>query len=153
MSSSPLDPFAEEMQINGLPLPDRFIKCLSDKELYREVGSLALRATDAYGNPLESELGEVHDSLESIASATSELPIHFEDDGCYGGESDSANEAGYVPDIIDFSRIICFGSSSDGSPFCLDYREGDVPSVLWWDDVYWRRIAPEFHSFLGLVVR
>ena len=47
---------------------------------------------------------------------------------------------------------MCFGMSGDGAPFCFDSRErGTEPRVIWWDDVYWRVVAPDFASFLSLL--
>lgn len=145
--------FAPKMQINGLQLPERFVRALDDRELSRDVGSWDLRSTDAFGNLLETSFGEVHGTFAAISAATSELPNSFEVDGCYGSENDSEHQPGVIPDIVDFAKIVCFGISGDGSPFCFDYRDGPVPSVIWWDDVYWRRVAPDFDSFVGLIVR
>lgn len=51
-----------------------------------------------------------------------------------------------------FAGIVCFGVSSDGSPFCLDCREdASLPSIIWWDDCYWRRVAPTMPTFLKLL--
>lgn len=141
------------MQINGLQLPDRFVRCVDGRELVRDVGSWKLRSTDAYGNHFESEFGAIYDTLEAISKATSDLPNDFEEDGCYGGESEFADQPGFIPEVVDFSKIVCFGFSGDGSPFCFDYREDAAPSVIWWDDVYWRRVAPDFGSFMQLIVR
>ncbi|MNF08811.1 SMI1 / KNR4 family protein [compost metagenome] len=59
-----------------------------------------------------------------------------------------------MPDIIDFTEIICFGMAGDGSPFCFDYRGGrSAPSVILWDDDYWRKIANSFEDFLLLFSR
>ncbi len=58
---------------------------------------------------------------------------------------------GAIPDIVDFRGVVCFGMSGDGAPFCFDSRErGTEPRVIWWDDVYWRVVAPDFASFLPL---
>ncbi|MBL8019919.1 MAG: SMI1/KNR4 family protein [Leptospirales bacterium] len=66
-------------------------------------------------------------------------------------ERDAYDNRLAIPDIVDFTHIVCFGTSGDGAPFCLDYRQdSSKPSVLWWDDIYWRRIAPDVDSFLEL---
>lgn len=141
------------MQINGLQIPDRFMRCVNKGEFAREVGSWGLRITDAYGNHFESEVGEIYGKLETISRATSDLSKDFVEDGCYGAESDYKDKPGFIPDIVDFSKIVCFGTSSDGSPFCFDFRKCSEPSVIWWDDTYWRRVAPDFASFIQLIVR
>jgi hypothetical protein len=58
---------------------------------------------------------------------------------------------GFIPYIFDFSHILTFANSGDGALFCFDYRDHDVkPSIIWWDDAYWRRVAPSFKEFLSL---
>ena len=140
------------MEINGLYLPPLFVDAISAGRLKREVGIWDLiRNIDAYGNPLETDLGEVFDTFERIKKETDELPKGFEADGYYGEPSPDLEGPGAISDILDFSKIVCFAISGDGSPFCFDYREDiDEPSVIWWDDVYWRQVAPNFESFLSL---
>ena len=54
-------------------------------------------------------------------------------------------------DIVDFSQIVCFAIAGGGEPFCFDFRESpNPPSVIWWDDVFWRKVSPEFEAFLQL---
>jgi len=138
--------------INGLKLPNSFIETLRKGTLRRNIGSWNLRKeVDAFGNHLESELGEVYKNEDAIVRETELLPKGFEPNGCYGEPSESKDKPGFIPDILDFSKIVCFGTSGDGAPFCFDYRDNsEEPSVIWWDDVYWRRIAPDFDSFLAL---
>lgn len=140
------------MEINGLKLPHLFVAAIREGILRRDVGSWELRDNvDAYGNPLESELGEVYADIETIIRETQELPKYYAPDGFYGEPNEEANELGYIPDILDFSKIVCFGISADGAPFCFDFRDDeDNPTIIWWDDAYWRRIAPDFASFLEL---
>ena len=99
-------------------------------------------------------MGEVYENEETILKETIELPKGFELNGYYGEPTD-LNEAkdspGFIADIVDFSQIVCFGIAGDGAPFCFDYREDlNNPSVIWWDDVYWRQIAPNYESFKTL---
>ena len=140
------------MKINGLNLPSLFVDTISEGRLKREIGSWKLiRDIDAFGNPLETSLGEVFDTYERIRKETDELPTGFKADGYYGEPALDLEGPGAIPDILDFSKILCFAISGDGSPFCFDYRENiDEPSVIWWDDVYWRRVAQNFGSFLAL---
>ena len=73
-------------------------------------------------------------------------------DGYYGEPSEWQNEPRFIPDIVDFSKIVCFGMSADGAPFCFDFRDNlEQPSVIWWADAYWRRVAPDFDSFVALL--
>jgi hypothetical protein len=76
---------------------------------------------------------------------------HFRPDGHFGESVPEMAGPETIPDIIDFSGIVCFSMSSDGAPLCLNYRESpDCPRAIWWDDVYWRIIAPDFETFLDL---
>ncbi len=140
------------MEINGLKLPSLFVEILRKGTLQREIGSCNLRKEiDAYSNKLESDLGEIYKTEDALIRETNLLPKDFALDGCYGEPSEWRNEPGFIPDIIDFSKIICFGMSGDGAPFCFDYRDNiEKPTVIWWDDAYWRLVAPSFDSFLEL---
>jgi hypothetical protein len=142
----------ELMKINCFNLPTLFLDAISQGWLKRGIGSWSLTQNiDALGNPLETELGEVFDTFERLKKETDELPSGFEINGYYGESAPGLEEPGAIPDIHDFSKIVCFAISGDGSPFCFDYRQSAKnPSVIWWDDVYWRRIAPDFRSFLAL---
>ena len=140
------------MKIKDFNLPLLFVQMISSGQLKREIGSWNLiKDIDAYGNHLETELGEVYDTSELLTKETNELPNVFEANGDYGEPKPDLEGPGAIPDILDFKSIICFAISGDGSPFCFDYRESiDNPSVIWWDDVYWRRIAPSFNKFIEL---
>jgi len=90
---------------------------------------------DAFGQRLEIKLGEFFET---------------EADGFYGKPNEEP-EIGGIPDIVDFSGILCFGSAGDGAPFCLDYRASpEHPQIVWWDDIHWRVVAPDFDTFLRL---
>ena len=57
-----------------------------------------------------------------------------------------------IPYIADFSQVVCFGFGSEGDPYCFDYREDrDQPSIIYWADAYWRRVAPDFETLLTLI--
>jgi hypothetical protein len=141
------------MEIAGWKLPVAFLRVIADGSLNRQAGSWPLRsATDTYGHPLETELGEVYQDQRTILRETLALPDGFDPTVLIGADSeDYSSEPGFIPDITDFRAIVCFGIAGDGAPFCLDFREDPQnPSIIWWDDVYWRRIAPDFVTFLGL---
>ena len=110
------------------------------------VGSWPLRhKLDSYGNFLETEIGEIY-SLHEIEKVNEQLSMNFP----YEGPNEFAVAPGAIPDPKDFSSIVNFAIAGDGSPFCLDFRGGPEPSVIWWDDTYWRRVAPNAASFLAL---
>ncbi len=104
-----------------------------------------------YGNLLETKLGQVFDTPARIKEETDSLPVHFAPDGYYGESLPDMAGPGAIPDIVDFVEIVCFAIAGGGEPFCFDYRESsDQPSVTWWDDVYWRRVSPDFEAGLQL---
>jgi len=124
---------------------------MSSRRLRREKGSWPLREElDAFGQRLEIKLGEFFETEADIDKATDALSRDFKADGFYGKPNEEP-EIGGIPDIVDFSGILCFGSAGDGAPFCLDYRASpEHPQIVWWDDIHWRVVAPDFDTFLRL---
>ena len=139
------------MIVSGHKIPDLLCRMLSDGSLSRPVGSWPLRESqDCYGHHLETELGEVHATQLAIEQATHDLPAGFPPEEALEPD-DFTSEPGHIPYITDFSDLIEFATAGDGSSFCLDYRDSSgEPSIIWWDDVYWRRIAPTFDDFISL---
>jgi hypothetical protein len=106
---------------------------------------------DAYGDHLETELSYVYEPAEEMLRMTNELVKDFPSNEFYGTRDYMEDAPGFIPDITDFTKILCFGASGDASPFCFDYREDATnPAVIWWDDWYWRKISPDFESFVNL---
>jgi hypothetical protein len=63
----------------------------------------------------------------------------------------AADWPGAIPYIRDFSQIVQFGRSGSGEAFCFDFRDNrQEPSVIFWDDCYWRRVASDFEIFIDL---
>ena len=141
------------MKINGLKLPDLFVQDAREGKFQREFGSWQLKENvDAFGNHLEADIGQVYIEADLIIRETKNLPKYFAPDGFYGEpDEDCEKKPGFIPDIIDFSKIICFAISGDGSCFCFDFRDDkDNPSIIWWDDIYWRQISPDYETFVIL---
>ena len=140
------------MEINGLKLPNSFVEAVLKGMLRRQIGTWWLREeVDAYGNHLESDLCELYETEDALVRETNLLPKHFAPE-YFVEPSEWQNEPGFIPDIVDFSKIVCFGMSGDGAPFCFDYRDNlEIPSVIWWADAYWRRVAPDFDSLVALL--
>lgn len=132
-------------------LPKGLVDGLVGGQFERARGSWELRRdADAYGHQLETSIGEMYD-LDGIKRETALLASAFVADGVYGESAPDLAGPAAIPDILDFTEVICFAISGEGAPFCLDYREDHRrPSVIWWDDVYWRRVAPDFDGFLAL---
>ena len=140
------------MTVNGLKLPASFLTAVQGGPLSADVGGWYLLAErDAFGRELESELAEVYRTARAIQRETASLADDFAADDADDEPPDEPPPPGAIPDIADFSRILCVGMSGDGAPFCLDYRESPAePQVLWWADDHWRVVAPDFARFLAL---
>jgi hypothetical protein len=141
------------MIVGRWKLPKLFVEMCESDKFSRETGSWDLiNDIDAYGNPLETDLGTVYATKGEIIDESAMLPQHFRSDGYYGTPTpDEQTLPGYISDILDFSGIVCFGTAGSGEQFCLDYRDDSgSPSVIMWDDNYWRRISPDFESFVKL---
>ena len=128
------------MKYKGFKIPTKL-------EAILEIGQpifLSLKADiDHWGEVLETELGPFFEFPEEFDQNYSRLPIDFAD-----------NETGFengLETIDDFAMVIPFAMAGDGAPFCLDYREKEMPpKVIWWEDIGWRLIAPTFEDFLQL---
>ena len=141
----------EMIEIAGLRVPAAFLRAVSAALNSQGVVLRPYNGVDAYGHPLMLGLAQVYQEPMALARATLRVAIGFEADAWYGARLPAS--AGAIPDIVDFSRILCFGSSSDGEPFCFDFRDDAVhPSVICWDGdaLSWRRIAPDVESFLRI---
>ncbi len=109
---------------------------------------------DEYGHRLETELSKVLLSKVELVASSSKLSTQFAPDGTYGQEVQPMGDSSALIDIIDFSGIVLFGESADGAPFCFDFRsDASEPSIIWWDDDHWRRIAKNLDGFVRLFVR
>ena len=140
------------MTVNGLRLPDAYVQVVTTGRLDRPTGAWPLRSgRDAFGHALATELHEVYGTADEIERRTAELPTGFEPNGVYGESLAEMAGPGAIPDIVDFRGVLCVGMSYDDAPFCLDYRAvAGEPRVIWWADVYWRVVAPDFAAFLTL---
>jgi hypothetical protein len=95
-------------------------------------------------------------SLAQIEEETNKLPVryHLDDytpEEIAKGDAEDADLPGFIPFISDFSQIVVFGHNDMGEDYCFDYRENpDGPSIIHWNDSYWRRVAPNFDAFISL---
>ena len=140
------------MQINGMDLPVEYIAFAAR---YRDAAgfcNLRLKEElDSFGRVLQTELAHIYTDAVELTARTAQLGAYFVCDGCYGEPGSGSAGPGAMPDIVDFTGIICFGMAGDGSPFCFDFRGArSAPSVIVWDDDYWRTIANSFEDFLLL---
>lgn len=139
------------MKVRNMALPQSFVEFSRRTESMNGSSGLELiKKADSFGNFLETELSSVFLDIETIIEETESLATNFVPDGDYGSDL-NIGMPGAIPDIVSFEKIVCFGMAGDGAPFCFDFRNvEDNPSVIWWDDVYWRRISDSFDEFISL---
>lgn len=151
------------MEVNGLKLPESFVEFFEKEQ--NTMWDLR-KKTDAYGNPLQTDFAPL-DSVKRMQEETASLSEYFGPPDQYGGEGitpeilemvrqQMAEGPSFLFDITDFSKIVWFGASAGGAPFCFDYRESpQEPSVIHHDDSHgrWRRVAPNFDTFIKLLER
>lgn len=138
------------MIVNGLELPSNFVEAVKNGTL-QQVWQLR-EDKDAYGNPLQTDLGDIHKDEDALVHESEKVRLGFPPDpAMLVTTPEEEAEPGYIPYITDFSKILCFATSGGGEDFCFDYRDNPKePSVIYWDDTYWRRLAPNFTQFLAL---
>lgn len=140
------------MKVKDLILPEAYSAFASKYQALDGFCNLRLiNEQDAFNETLETELAQVYVSESQLREKSEALKQDFVCDGYYGEPGDVSDEPGAIADITDFSNIICFGMAGDGSPFCFDYRDDRKhPSVIWWEDDHWRKIADSFEDFIAL---
>jgi len=99
------------MRVRGLALPRGFVSCVERGALRRELGCWLLRLDrDEFGNPWESELCNVYETVSEIERKSDLLPKHFPPE--IGELPEMFSDVpGFIPYICDFSRILAFGVS------------------------------------------
>jgi hypothetical protein len=136
------------MVVKGFQLPAAFVDLFHEGGIPYSTNEAC--GVDAYGNPWECEL-ELHVDLSSFEWWSDHLQEAFSCDPNDPPPQPPYHSSGFIPYIDDFSQIVCFGTGHEGSPFCFDYRANqDTPSIIYWDDIYWRRVAPDFETLLTL---
>ena len=142
------------MTVNGLTLPAAYLADFASGKLTpKTLAFPLLENKNAFGDSIETELDVCFGDAQTIAEETATLQRDFdispEEDAKY--IEVCGLSPGEISTIFDFSRILCFARAADDAPFCFDYRENSSePSVLWWADAYWQRVAPDYASFVAL---
>lgn len=156
--------------VNGLELPDSFVRLIDrpkplihwtpkggeESWLYRggEGGLYWIAKGDAESYDSLNGL-QLAASLAAVQTETNGLPVSFHLADYLSEEIEKANAKyahlpGWLPFITDFSQIVYLGWTGGGEACCFDYRENrDEPSIIHWNDAYWRRMAPDFDTFIG----
>lgn len=124
------------MVVNGLSLPDSFAQLLAAIEDGRSPDWWEAKAGSLWVGGI---CLEIHASIDLIQWHTDMIVQLYQEEGRFqGGE------------ISDITRIVCFGSTPSGEPFCFDFAEDpQEPSVIYWDDGDWQRVDPNFETFIS----
>jgi hypothetical protein len=138
------------MDVNGLKLPDAFVRLISQPDLSYQWNPRE-NAHDASGRPLTTVLPlELYADLETIESNTAVLHQLFRE-GRFPNLPPAAVPHGSLSGADDTSKIVWFGGTSSGEPFCFDYRhDATKPRVIYWDDGEWLVLADSFTDFMDL---
>jgi hypothetical protein len=139
------------MTVNGLRLPDSFVKlCQEIREgKTEEVWLLTGADVDAFGNRLSNTDVEFLTDAEKIQKETDYLLQRFQA-GRFRADPDDAQRSGFVK-ITNVAKFVWFGTVGSGEPFCFDFgQDPEEPSIVTWNDAYWQRVAPDFQTFLSL---
>jgi hypothetical protein len=141
------------MVVNGLTLPATFEQVISQVDVTRHWELKEYE--DAYGDYWMTDF-ELWTDLETMHQWTNWLPNWLKIDRLTQEETDkrdaeAARCTGFIPFITDFAQIVQFGRNGSGDPFCFDFREDpQEPSIIFWDEYYWRLVAPNFETFITL---
>lgn len=112
---------------------------------YRFTPSLSIKKNfDMYGFKLETELAEIFINESKITAEWKDLEKYFSFES---NQNANCEDCVFIEYIIDFSKVIPIAMAGDGSYFCLDFRLGKFPSIIWWDDDHWRRIVNNVNEF------
>jgi hypothetical protein len=143
------------MVVKGLELPTTF----ADLAQAIQQGGTPLFVTigkfDAYGHQFDAPL-QLFTTMRELLGWTDGAFSEFGVTDFAPGEleelnADAEGDPGGIPYITDFSQIVCFGLGKMDYPFCSDFRDNPrEPSVIFLDDHYWRRGAPNFKEFMRL---
>jgi hypothetical protein len=138
------------MTVNGWKLPDAYAEFFPNNRY----SSWKLKErVDAYSHPLKTDFLPIEE-IELMEERTARLDYFTVDpDDRMLPPIQTEPFPGSSPDIDDFSKIVQFGRTGSGAPFCFDFRDDPQnPSVIHWEEAgsYWRRVAPNFDAFINL---
>jgi hypothetical protein len=143
------------MVVKGLHLPESFVQFWQAiREGTLREAWVAKDRVDAYGHPWGAEVEIYTDerTMEEATDSWAQTVQSWSDAEIQEGVEANQHEPGFVPYVVDFTKVLCIGNTPSGEDLCLDFRTDALePSVIYWDDVFWRRLAPNFDSFFALL--
>jgi hypothetical protein len=144
------------MEVNGLQLPASYVRLAREGQLpYPGRVEWRLRKQrDAYGRPWEAYILRFYEDEKTMLQRTAEFAQTFAEgtpEEFQEANEFDAKKPGFIPFFHDFSKIVQFGDDGGSMVYCFDFRENpEEPSVISWEDAYWRRVARNFDQFVGL---
>lgn len=108
---------------------------------------------DQFGNLLETEISDIFTTEKQLTRESKNILENYleADDEIYSSNSSNLNQyslgSNYIP-----SKAICFATDGTGNPFCMDFLNGEMPRIIFWDDgnLEWRIIADSIENFFNL---
>jgi hypothetical protein len=144
--SLPIEPAVVE----GLTVPPGFIRAVG-QDMF-----IVPSCLNAYGNYWEPRVLHFELTSEVLTYRRAWFEENFASEQQWFTRFAAAADAWAVdPDFLlyptDFSRLLRVGVGG-GNPIYLDFREDDqTPRVIWWNGLYWRKLAPDIDAFLALL--
>jgi hypothetical protein len=144
------------MVVNGFEIPEAFLQLSEAIERGEAPNEWDLKEhVDAYGHPWDVfDLRLNFRDQESLQSNTDWISEAFLEEDRLQHYPDCANQPGFIAEFTGVANFVWFGSSTTGEVFAFDFgSDPKEPSVVYWDDNgYWRRVAPNFESFIALFI-
>jgi hypothetical protein len=140
--------------VNNLRLPISFVQFAGQPDVVRQW--MVKEERDAYGNEWGLDV-DIYTDPETFVQETNQLHHKFKLDHLTpeiieAWNAWSPNSPGFLRFITDFSHIVQFGANGAGENYCFDFRdEPHQPGVIYWEDCRWRRVAPDFETFMSLL--
>jgi hypothetical protein len=110
---------------------------------------------DAYGHPFRIPNLMLFTKVDRIARQTCAMASEFRVEDGFEWSEEERRRPGFIQDCTAVDKFVQFGKSDTGEPVCFDFgADPQEPSVVTWthSDCYWRRIAPNFTTFMELFV-
>ena len=100
---------------------------------------------DAFGKPLESEIGSILTAEEIASDSVRELSFFL--------DSFDEEDMGAAEKEGRLKTLVCFAADGAGNPFFMDFsRSPSRPSVFYWDDakLVLRTLSDNIEDFFAL---
>jgi hypothetical protein len=157
------------MVVNGFELPEAFVQLCGEIRRDESLNGWWLKEkVDAYSQPWEVDELDIQCDPKEIQSDTEWMWNAYLHEGRFQhGTEVPPDEVlpepppegwpiayGCIDDeeFTGVANFVWFGSGPDGLPYCFDFgTDPKEPSVVHWEaGGYWRRVAPNFETFMAL---